>query len=529
MSESGVLLKKADVPMAHLARRREPMTGWPGVSAPVYQVLSDTVCEHTGNDEFVGLTMCEPKVRAAISVFKASEQQALVDVFTSYYPTLLKRLMTEVKLRPLRIEVGSKMGGPYYERRDDKVEILEREVFPKILAGELSFLDNQYTIVNIRLSAEKQSKIREVPIIRDGVYQHVKITGQLRGTKLGSGTFAARARPVYNPNVANNYKQVVDNSLHDVILGYAPFKHDMYKRKDTDFRLPGFILATDVKHFERCVGSLVAVRATFIGGKYNELQQLIASQPYLCSGDNYRHAYFVSPVAGYLPQLASGDSCVAAIAKETLIVLYASYFAKKFRLTKEAAIDMALNGGDPKHCAFLNYGDDNLLYGHRKDVIECKEYLSQFLTIEIEDPAGLIGWEYNPTDGFFLRDQSCTINFWKPERPPGPPFRPYFYLGFYLRYRTFRKYGSVRIKEIEEKTWETMLDFGLDRKAIDTLATREAEIVGSKGLPLNYVLGKNYMLTDAEKDALGSSKHISYQLTHQIFNDLVSEPFRKAG
>jgi hypothetical protein len=303
----------------------------------------------------------------------------------------------------------------------------------------------------------------------------------------------------------------------------------MYAMHDEHFRLPGTVVAVDVKHFERCVGALVGIRASFIGDKYNELQSLILSQPYLCVGTDWTTAYFVSPREGFLTQLASGDSSVATVAKEALICIYASFFEQEYGLTIEGAIDMALAGGSPARLAFKNYGDDNLLYGNAQMIDKCFAFMKRYLTVEIELPTALIGWQYSQTKGFFLRDQSYIVNFWKPERPPGPPFRPYFFLGFYLRNRTFKSYGSGRVEELEQSMWEVMEDYGLVQEFVGNLAAKEAQIVGASGLPLNYILGKQYLLTDEERERLGQAKNIGMSLTHSIFNDLVNPEYRKAG
>jgi hypothetical protein len=220
---------------------------------------------------------------------------------------------------------------------------------------------------------------------------------------------------------------------------------------------------------------------------------------------------------------------VATVAKEALICIYASFFEQEYNLTIEGAVDMALAGGSPARLAFKNYGDDNLLYGDQKMIDKCFEFMKRFLTVEIEIPTALIGWQYSKATGFFLRDQSYIVNFWKPERAPGPPFRPYFFLGFYLRNRTFKDYGSGGIERLEEKMWEVMEEYGIVPEFVGNLAAKEAQIVGSSGLPLNYVLGKQYLLTDEERERLGQAKNIGMSLTHSIFNDLVNKEYRKAG
>jgi hypothetical protein len=436
--------------------------------------------------------------------------------------------MREAVITPLHIELNSKMGGPVFERTPDKLRLLRDDYFPRMLAGDVSFLEGLYTIVNVRLQPEKLTKIREVPVLSsDGNYYEMKIEGVTRTTSLGDGTFAARARPVYNPNVANNFKQVVDNALHNVFLTYDAFHHDLYKWRETGRLLPGHARAIDVKHFERCIGALVGLRSKFIGERYDFYQQLILSQPYLCVSDDWKTPFFVTPAPGFNAQLASGDSSVATIAKEVLTILYADFFARKWSLTDEAAIDMALKGGDPARIAFLNYGDDNLLYGESSSQIdECVNHLSKFLTIQAEEP-GLIGWKYDPKTGFALRDQSFVVNFWKPERAPGPPFRPFFFLGLYLRTQTFEKYGSDNIPEMVEDMWDLLTTWGISRDAVNKLAEHEAHLAGTRGLPLNYLLGKQYLLSDEEREALGQSKHIGLGLTNSIFNNLVHSRYKK--
>lgn len=523
-----MLVSSSDAPESHVARRRYPTTGWPKVNAPDYQILSDNVCRATGLDGFVGLTMCEPQVRAAISIFEASTQRAIAELFERWYPVFLNRIMREVEVKNLRIETNSKMGGPMYARDPRKHELLRDEFFPAIMAGDFSAIEGCHTIINVRLQPEKLSKVREVPVVTpEGAYKLVKIEGELRQSPLSPSCFACRSRPVYNPNVSNNYKQVVDNSIHDAILRHYPFHHDMYARHRDKFRLKGYVLAVDVKHFERCVGALVGIRSRFIGEKYHQLQRLILSQPYLCVSTDWKTAKLLSPAPGYLTQLASGDSSVAALGKEALICIFADFYSKRYKLGDEEALQLTLQGGRPDDVAFLNYGDDNLLYGNRKGVDELYEYMARFLTVEPEIPSALIGWEYTHDDGFLLRDQSAIVNFWKPERAPGPPFRPYFYLGFYLRFKTFREYGTRNIDHLETLMWEVMNDFGITQEDVGQWAELEARIVGARGLPLNYVLGKTHLMTDEERELLGQSKTIGLTLSRQIFNDLVHPQFRK--
>lgn len=517
-----IIAQKVEKPSSHIARRREPSTGWPKVNARDYQNFSDAVCAHTGMHEFVGLNMCEPQVRATISVFKDETMNGIKEVFTEMYPHLLSRLMNEAVVRNLRLEVNSKMGGPIYARDDSKMEMLRDVYFPKFMARDYSSVESCYTLINVRLQQEKRSKVRKVPIITpEGVYKEVDIEGDLRSTPFGGDYYSARARNVYNPNLLNNYKQVVDNTLHDSIMRYSPFHHDMYSYHAKGFRFEGVVRAIDVKHFERCVGALVGLRASMIGNQYEEVQNIILSQPYLCIASDWKTQFLVKPAPGYTTQLASGDSAVATLGKEALICLYAKYFKDQMRLDDAMAIDVSLNGGVKEKVRFFNYGDDNVLYAKNdREIDNVVRFLSKYLNIEEEVPAAFLGWEYTHKEGFFLRDKSAIVNFWKPERPPGPPFRPFFFLGFHLRWKTYSRYGSSNIERLEEEMWEVMNDYGITRNYMNNMADYESRLAGSGATPLNYITGKNYLLTDEEKEALGLSKAIGLHLSKQIYSEL---------
>lgn len=531
VGQEGVEVWRAEVPDNHIARKRDASTGWPRVKAKEYQVFSDAVLDRTGMHDYVGLTMCEPKVRATVSVLKQADMAPIAGVFKKWYPLLLTRLMQEATIRNLRIEVNSKMGGPVYARDDRKHELLRDVYFPQFLAGDFSAVEDTYTLLNVRLQQEKKTKVRRVPVITsEGTYKHVDIVGDLKQSSLGGDLFSARARGVYNPNITNSYKQVVDNTLHDAILRYPPFHHDMYKLNRDGFLFNGHVVAIDVKHFERCVGALVQMRADMIGAGYGSVQHRIQSQPYLSVAEDWQTKYFIKPKSGYVAQLASGDSSVATLGKETLIVLYAEYFSSFWKVDADKAIDLALNGGDPSRVAFFNYGDDNVLYGDRKKELDnMQKFLSQYLTIEVEEPTAFLGWEYSTETGFFLRDRSAIVNFWKPERPPGPPFRPFFFLGFYLRWKTYRQYGSKNVVRLEEEMWDVMNDFGITEDYMRMWVEHEITQAGAGGMPLNYITGKTYLLTDEEKELLGQSKSIGLGLSREIFNKLVDARFRKVN
>lgn len=523
-----VLIRPAQAYLSYVARRRYPFSAWPGGVMPEdYAAFADAMMRAFGLVDYVGLSMAEPKYRPVISVFAVADVKSTLEVYKQWYPLLFKKLAGMLKPFDLTLELKSKMGFPINERRPDKHILLRDHFFPSFLQGDFSAVENGFTNVNVRLQHESIKKVRKMPVLtKNGKYEvwdydeSVRLVSYKRMKR-----YSARDRLVYGPCIVNNFKQVLDNALHNALLEFPSMHHDMYAMHDKNWKPRKFYFALDAKHFERNVGSVVEWRGHFLGGPYGQCQTLINRQPYLVVDVTWKNAYFIEPNrdAGYVTQLASGDSCVATVAKELLMCIYAQFYKEEYSCTDEEALLAALNGG-MRGFSHLNYGDDNFLHADDRSAIDrCFSLMGRYLTVEEELPPAFLGWEFSPQRGWELRRKSFIANLVHNERPPGPPFRPYFFLGLRLREQTYLKYGYDGIAKDVALFWDTAGRFGVNKERCWAVADEEARRVASGGLPLNYVLDKPYLLTDEERRMLGTASGIGKELTVRILNHLLTE------
>lgn len=528
---------------AFAAPRRMPGSIWWGVGAADSVVLGGVMLAQAGYPDFSPLVMAEGALRATINVFKRDDVKLVTALHAQWYPAILEALRPHMQYKALAVELGSRLGAPFYEMRTDKVEILELKVIPAFLAGDYSMVDGAVTCINLRLqNNEPITKVRQVPVISDGKVSEIDIDESKRRFKYkGLDVFAGRARNIYFASVCNNFKQPVDNMIHDAILTQPGFHHNMYADAYNATEYDGMhILAFDVKHFERHMGAIVVDRAKVIGAGYDAVQRRVSFAPYLSWDGRLKEKYLVEPDRsnGYEVQLASGDSCVSAVAKEIFIALYAQFALEAgFAGGETDAIAWALKGGDRSNVRFKNYGDDNFAYAQDPaNLDKLFAFMARYLTIEKEDPPAFLGWEFildTPrsrvlADGkrqvWCLRARSYFANFYKPERAPGKPFRPFFWEGKFQRRETFRKYGdadSERLLDIERDVLDSftltedraLLNLEIDRRHMKT------------GLPLNFAIGKEYLLTDEEKLALGRVKQIPVSVTRTVVNHLMNADY----
>lgn len=461
--------------------------------------LIDAVTSTFGLDDYVGCTTQEMWRRPIPHVAQRTGLEALITLYKEWSDTLFEWIFSQVAPPVQTYEKRSAMGFPVNERRDDKLNVL-RPFFARFMTGNLSAAEGGYIRCNIRLQPEKINKERVFNFLDNkGSPYSETVSGKERLLRRNS-RYASRTRLVFNPPIVNLFKQVLDSAIHNVFLKHHAYHHDMTKmvRK----RPKGFVIAVDVKHFERAVGAMVLERARAIGGLYERMQQLIQSSPYLAPSDDRKKAFLVIPNrdAGYVEQLGSGDSSVAPIAKEVLTVLYAEFFFRKRKCTRKEALAYAVSGGtDDVH--FLNYGDDNVLYGDESKVKELFAFLSSYLSVEEEIPPKFLGYVLFP-EGFMLSISSYILNFYLNERAPYSFFRPYPHLGIVLRRNVYQVQGEPRISE-EVIPWEgrEWPKYGLNDEMLMRKASDESRYAARLGYieDPRVVLEKYYQLTEDEK------------------------------
>jgi hypothetical protein len=436
--------------------------------------------------------------------------QNLSDLFEEFAPHLYRFLAKRLKAQRMTYDSRSRLGMPFDEIVTNKLESM-RPFWERFLRDDLSFFrrSDVYVITNKRLQPESKKKKRTMPYITDGIYTTKPFDAETRYMK-DYDAIGSRVRIVYNyPGPANLYTQVTDKMLTN-IYAESPFAHHNMPAKVGSYE-PYHMLFIDVKHFERAAGVVLPLRAHIIGGQYGEMMREMLNLKVLSLGlDGY--TYYTSlkkPVtfsdAGVqqgpvFMQLGSGLSCVSNMAKELLHVLYAAYYVKKLGYDVKRAFEIVFEGGAP-HFMIMNFGDDNAIGAtETEDLRDLYAFLGEYLPIEPEIPARFLGYGYAP---WGLPLKSYVINLCFPERGPLTFFRRWPWFGDRERdadYRDLAQDTSIR-RAIDEK-YALLKQFGYEYAWIRDEAAREEREIDEYSIQRNrnFILGKEYLLTDEEKE-----------------------------
>lgn len=471
--------------------------------------LTDDMLHFAGLDDYVGSSTFETAHptrkgwahRPITHYAHISEQQNLIDAYLASAAEMYKIILGNLEPCIQVYDKNSRVGAPIYKVLEHKLEAL-MPFFETLLTGDLSLFDRPdvYTINNVRQQAEPKTKIREYIYVGPGGKPYLKKIGWADRFDDEFKRHCSRLRLVFNYPLPNLLIQVVDTAIHKFFLRYPACSHNMAARIGRP--LPGFVLAMDVKHFERAIGCIMRHRHKFLGGLYAEITQRLLATPYLVPGDDGDvYAARIRNDKGFVEQLGSGISAVAPVAKEVLMMLYALYLCKYQGLRFKEAFFTALGGGTEK-LQIMNYGDDNLLFGDEDEVLRCFEFMKTFLTVEKEDPPKFLGHLYSPQDGFFLGRKSYVSNLYLAERGPKTRFRPYPFLGYTLRRHIFAEQGEAFIRnEIFDYEDRRLAERGYTPERIAEAAAQERQRVsaGSLDIAENRILEKEYLLSDEQK------------------------------
>jgi hypothetical protein len=290
-------------------------------------------------------------------------------------------------------------------------------------------------------------------------------------------------------------------------------------------------LCLDVKHFERFTADAVRHRGmAVIGGVYGAITKLFAEIPFLVPTADWQDFFFIRPnrKEGWSDQFASGDSAVAPVQKEIFTALYAEYFTQTRSLSTDAAITLVLNGGD-ESLTIRNYGDDNSLSGDPGELSDVFSFLKQYLHVEVEDPPKFLGFEWRGDDGWQLPPSSYLLKTYLNERRPFSNFRRYPWLGWVLKRETYELLGDPVIAENIYPTENKLLEAnGIPWSDIAEYAERErrASLMTPGQLTPEWVLGKDYLMTAAQKLQTGQFIGFKPDRTAPIIKSLLSDEWR---
>jgi hypothetical protein len=532
VSDAYIVKRAPDALLRRLPPRRGPQYVLAGLTDAQTAELIDGTFSQWGFDNFVGCQTGEINRRPVPHVVERKGTQNLEALYEAWAGDLFTWVFRRLAAPVQTYDKRSRMGFPYFEVRPDKLEVLLPH-FREFRHGDYSAIEGGYTINNIRLQPESRKKKRNYMFInRDGELYEDTVEGDSR--KLKNGRIGSRTRLVFNQPITNLCKQIVDTAIHNVFLEYPAFHHDMTSRvRET---LPGKVVALDIKHFDRSVGATVPIRARVIGGRYQEMEELVMSMPYLSIADNWKKCFFLHPnrEAGFIEQLGSGDSAVAPIAKEIMMIIFASWVARRKQVERTRAFELAASGGEPGGARWLNYGDDNVVYGHEREVDDLIAYISEYLPVEMEDPPKFLGYVYFTDEerrGFMLSLTSYLLNQQLPERSPYSTFRPFPMFGTTERRDVYRVQGEPIIGEKvipwEEDFWKR---FGYPPELVADIAEEERKSAYAASLmaTTEQILGKDYLLSDLDKSEMtGTYSVLARTVTDGILRDLVGKEWLK--
>jgi hypothetical protein len=462
--------------------------------------------------------------------FEAEEVAAVTDLFDDWGPRIYAKLLPELNAPTQVFNKTSRLGWPLFVRSESKKAALQ-PFFHLLLNDGPSFMRDAFIIYNVRLQAESIKKKRDFLFVRDDGDVYAKTVGaderKIR-TPIGPRT-ASRTRLVFNLPVANLLNQVLDTAIHAALLAKPAFHHDMYSMT-TAGKLSGTKLFFDVKHFERHTSGIVRKRATLIGGLYGDISAMFDSLPYLCPSDTRRSRQLLWPARdkGFTDQFASGNSAVAPAQKEVFWALYAEFATRAFGMDADAALQWVAGGGDNR-LRIMNYGDDNATSGDPGVLRELLPFLGGFLHVEEEDPPKFLGF-LDTELGWRLGVRSYLEKTYLNERAPGTTFRKYPCFGWVEKRKNYAKYGVPEITTQVFPTEDAVLYANaIPWHLVQSEATRESVIMRDLGglADLNWILGKDYLMTPEEKLATGEFEGMFPDETGPIIRELLSTEWSK--
>jgi hypothetical protein len=500
--------------------RRGAVLSPPGLMWRQAVRLQEALFSEFGLEDLAKCTTGEMPSRPIPQFFNPKQVEPLRRLYAAYAPDLFAEILPQLKVPLQPLNRISKLGWPHFNRPESKRPVVLSEFKEVARRGVDSYLQGAFVSQNVRLQDESPKKTRSFQFIgKDGVAYNKQVSGPQREipTPVGPRT-GSRTRLVFNYPVLNLVKQVYDTAIHNTLLTYPVFHHNMYERHSSLVR-PDSVRAFDIKHMERFTAGVIEERGEVIGGNYGKLQRAFLNLPFLCPSDDWKSYWLVKAAPGSMVQFGSGDSAVAPSQKEAFYCVYRQVVADLLGLRGRAGHEFVLKGGDSR-LQILNYGDDNFVSGDPSLLKEVGPLLASVLDVEEEDPPAFLGFAYRE-GRFELRPRSYLVKTYLNERPPGRFFRKYPYFGWREKRKTYMQYGDqVKMNKIfaaedsllarTELSWREVLLRAQEEE------NRLAKDAGS-WRAVNLILGKEYLLTAEEKLASGQYEGLSREEAGEMF------------
>jgi hypothetical protein len=515
-----------------VAPRRGAIASFPGLSVQSCTEIADQLFTQFNMQKYVGCVTAEPSKRPIPHVFPTSETRKLTDLYVRWAPSIFDRILSELTAPIQTFNKTSRLGWNSFEVLDNKLDRLDPVIAECLRSDEVvEQYRPAFIIMNVRLQAEAADKEREFLFVKDDGTVYKETLGRKQRTVEVKGVgdrVSSRVRGVYNLPMLNLVKQTLDTAIHNVFLQHPAFHHDLFNGRTLPVK--GEHMCVDVKHFERHTAVLVRARAQLLGGLYAKIGRCFENIPYCCPTDTRDGFAFLYPdrEKGFSEQFASGDSAVAPAQKEVFLALYAEYFVQTRHLDMRSAMDLVMRGGDDK-LTIRNYGDDQSLSGDGAELKAVFAFLSEYLTVEVEDPPKFLGLAWELGKWVLTKESYLTKNYLN-ERRPFSNFRKYPFLGLVLKRAIFSKLGTPdHVTEVFPAEDRLLEQHGLPwSKVLQEAEVERVQAAARSGLmDPNWVMGKDYLMTPEDKIKSGEFFGMMPSRTAPIIRRLLGTEWHK--
>lgn len=511
-------LVKPDDKFESLYRRRGVVVPFLGVTSDQYfDMLPDLFSRFPFVDKYKYSVTAEQYDRPMPFAFKPdSRMHSIADIYEKYYPVLLEKVKRNLVITEQTVERRSRIGAPSFEHKPDGTEKRDYliKIFDKIISGDIPSDIFGPTITNVRLQNEDVAKKRTNWYLKTDSdnNQSFSLDDKVIDQRYlfdhkSFKIYASRPRLVFNYGTASAFLQLIENIINEFYGSYPVFHHNMQAMPYDSSTAIYESDEEDIPHYERILGLIVKTRSKFIGGIHDEFTTKLLDAPLICV-DNRRHTFQVKIRDNFTLQLGSGLSAVSTAGKELNLIIKAYCVSTIYQIPFEKALDIIMNQDPALGFIFALFGDDTKGVYKKGDskFLKVIELSRELLGSVPEDPPKFLGYKrINILSGGFINRlsmESAFLNYFMPERPPGSTFRKFAAYGFFERRKLFRSFGEPGITDylVKEKDFHIKYDLW---EPLLTKARSQKKYLGSKMIPVNHILGKDYLLTKQERLNLG--------------------------
>lgn len=434
-----------------------------------------------GLASYTDCVMGEMQMRPVPHMFEAARVAPLRELYARRAPALFEHIMRGIEPPIQPLNKLSKLGWPWIQNVPSKRAVLLPELARLYSSSAEDMFSGGWMQIGIRLQPEEAEKERVIMVVDDeGEVKETKVTKKERAIRANDtyDVLAPRTRLIISPpSVGNQAMQPLDTAIHNWFISHpGSFGHDLNTPGRT--RIPhGYVLMLDMKNFDRFTGPVWVERARIVGGLYNDICSVFRQLPYLSVSSTRKSLWWLWPRhdTGMELQFGSGISAVAPIQKEIFYCIYGEFAERVLGVSARDVHSWVMRGGDARF-GFLNYGDDNAVFGDKSAVTDFHQFIGEFLEAVPEDPPKFLGFLWDGK-GFKLGTSSYLLKTWLNEREPYSRFRKYPMHGWIEKRATYQAKGVPEMLDVFQHENSLLEGSSMDWPDIEKRAREELNIM----------------------------------------------------